>query len=135
MIGLDTNVLVRYLVADDPDQLALVDRLVAEAVAAGERLYLNSVVLAEAAWVLESVYGYRKAQILESLEAVARTRQFSLADRDAVVRALERYREGTADFSDYLIGELNRSDGCRQTVTFDRSLGDSPAVRVLGKRE
>ena len=51
---------------------------------------------------------------------------------DAVRRSLELYRHGPASFSDYLIGEISREDGCRDTVTFDRGLRGAPGFTVLG---
>ena len=80
---------------------------------------------------LEAAYGYSKSEIGDVLQKLLLTKQFELEDRDAVWAALDTYRKGPADFSDYLIGEKNSNHGCDRTATFDRSLKNHPAFRVL----
>lgn len=122
MIGLDTNVLVRYLVQDEPIQAVKAARFVQQSLKSGETFFLNHIVLCELAWVLESAYGFPKNVLVDVLEKLLLTQQFAVEDRDVVWTALEHYRHGTADFSDYLIGEKNRRSGCSRTETFDRDL-------------
>lgn len=131
MIGLDTNIVVRYLVADDAHQLAAVDQLIDEALARGELLHLNNIVLCETVWVLESVYRYAKSEVIGALEAILATSQFSISSRETVQEALELYREGKADFSDFLIGGVNQGSGCRFSVTFEKALKNAAAFRRL----
>lgn len=131
MKGLDTNLLVRFLVQDDPDQSARVGELIDECVAAGEAVFLNGVVLCEAVWVLESGYGHGRDVLADVLEKILLTRQFEVEDRDGIWRALEAFRQGEAGFADYLIGERNRACGCDATATFDRALEGAPGFEVL----
>ena len=122
MIGLDTNVIVRYLTADDAAQLRAVDRLVARAIDQEELLAISHGVLAETVWVLEAAYGYPKADLLTALDAILETRQFFIEDKDSVRAAIEDYRAGKGDFSDYLFARHYGRLGCDTMATFDRSL-------------
>jgi predicted nucleic-acid-binding protein len=131
MIGLDTNVLVRYLVMDDKKQAAIADRAIQEAVEAGHFLMICGVVLAETVWVLEDVYGFGKSEILSALDRVLSTAEFSIENRDAVRQALEDFRNGSADFADCIIGRTNRNLECENTLTFDRNLRYLETFQVL----
>lgn len=131
MTGLDTNVLVRYLTQDDPAQALKATQVIESAAEQGEPLYITSVVLCEMVWVLEAAYGYSKQEIQAILDRILRTAQFRFDDKDQLWRALQDYREGRADFSDYLIGHLGVHNGCQETVTFDKALGNHTAFRLL----
>lgn len=131
MIGLDTNVLVRYLVQDDPAQARQATRAIAGAAAAGERLFLSVIVLCELVWVLESAYGYPRSEIEETLEKILLTDQFHIEDSDEAWLALGDYRRSGADFADALIGRRHLRSGCGTTLTFDRSLKGLAGFRVL----
>lgn len=131
MIGLDTNVVVRYLTQDDPAQARRANALIAAAVGKGERCRLDSVVLCELVWVLRGAYGYDKATILDTMERILATSQFDIGDKDLVRAALEDHRRGPGDFADYLIGHSNREAGCASTATFDRRLKSSDVFRLL----
>ena len=131
MIGLDTNVLVRYLTQDDPSQSRRANQFIADAAARGESLHLSAVVLCETVWVLRWAYRVGKSDILGSLTRVLDTAQFSIEDADACREALAEYADGQGDFSDYLIGARNRRVGCSATVTFDRKLRRSDLFRIL----
>lgn len=133
MIAFDTNVLVRLLVQDDPEQFAIAGALLEEVSERDERCYLSDAVLCEMAWVLASEYGARRADILAALSQVAAEPRYVLDDPDGVADALRSYEVGSADFADYLIGARARRRGARTTCTFDRKLGRSagfsPAMR------
>jgi len=131
MIGLDTNVLVRYLVKDDPRQASKASAYIRSAIERSETLFLNHIVLCEVVWVLESAYRYPKNAVLDVLEKVLLTKQFRIERKDEVWAALEEYRENEGDFADYLIGRANHSRGCEHTVTFDQTLKGSQTFRVL----
>lgn len=131
MIGIDTNVLVRFLTLDDEEQVERVERLIDEALARSEPLHIDSIVLCETAWVLRSVYGLSREEVAGALERIVDARQFSIEDRDSVRRAVASFRSGPGDFADYLIGERNRRIGCRTTMTFDQPLGSSPLFEGL----
>jgi len=122
MIGIDTNILVRYLTADDAEQLEKVDRLIARAKTSGEPLHVDTIVLCELLWVLKRGYGLKREALAEVIEQLLETRHFSVQNRHLVRRALDAFRSGKGDFPDYLLGERNRSRGCRVTMSFDRGL-------------
>ncbi|MDA2927479.1 type II toxin-antitoxin system VapC family toxin [Acidobacteria bacterium AH-259-G07] len=131
MTGLDTNVLIRYLVKDEPRQSGRAARLMQEVLQRGDSLFLNHIVLCELVWVLESAYGYPKADIASTLEKILMTEQFEIEGRDEVWSALDGYEKDRGDFSDYLIGRKNQHHSCSRTVTFDRSLKDDPTFELL----
>jgi len=120
--GLDTNLLVRFLVRDDEIQFRRVADLVAAHEASGEALHLDAIVLCELAWVLRAGYARDRGEIASALEALLDASPFAVEERDLVREAVERFRAGRGDFSDYLIGLRNRHAGCRDTATFDRKL-------------
>jgi len=121
--GLDTNVLVRFLTADEPSQSEAARRLVESAETHGERLHVSTLVLAELVWVLRGAsYACSRSEIADALDALLDATVFEIQDRDLVRRAAGSFRAGPADFSDYLIGGLDRRAGCTATLTFDRRL-------------
>jgi len=129
--GLDTNVLVRYLVQDDPAQSQRASHLIESAAGEGEQLYIASVIMCELVWVLESSYGVKKAELLAVLDKLLATRQFEIEHRHCARAALEDYRAGQADFSDGLIGRINRAAGCESTFSFDRTAGALETFTLL----
>ncbi len=132
MRGLDTNVLVRYLTADNARQLALAEKVIEESRAKAEPLFLSTLVLCELVWVLDRAYRQTKAEILSTLDQVLSMQQIQLEDESLVRSSLEAYRVGQATFADYVIGEVGRRAGCRDSVTFDRALKGAPGFTVLG---
>jgi len=131
VIGLDTNVLVRFLTQDDAGQSRRANRLVAESADRGEPLHISTIVLCETVWVLRWAYRVGKPDILRTLTRILDTAQFSIEDPDACREALALYTDGQGDFSDYLLGASNRRAGCSATATFDRKLRRSDLFRVL----
>lgn len=131
MRGLDTNVLVRYLTWDDPDQAERAASVIERAADTGEPLFVGSLVVCELVWVLEGAYGLRRAAVLDVVETVLRTAQLDFDDKDVLWQALGDARRGAADFSDYVIGRRAADAGCEHTVTFDRALAGSPLFEVL----
>lgn len=131
MLGIDTNVLVRYLVRDDETQFEQVRRLLRRAAAAEERLFVSLPVLQETEWVLRSRYRVTKADIIDTLSALLDTVEVEFEDEPAVEEALFLWNETDVGFSDCLIGTHNRRAGCRATATFDvraRALGSFVGV-------
>jgi predicted nucleic-acid-binding protein len=131
LIGVDTNVLVRYLTQDDAAQARKVDALVAAAIEDGDRLHVDDIVLCEVVWVLRAAYRLGKPSIAGALERIMRTALFSFEDRELLHAALSDYVVGPGDFSDYLIGRRNSRSGCEHTVTFDRSLKGETSFLLL----
>lgn len=132
MIGLDTNVLVRYFTQDDARQAELVDGFIADSKKNGIQLHIDEVVLCELAWVLRGAYRFDRQAIATSLERMLEASMFSFDDRDLLRRALAQYAEGDGDFADYVIGERNSKAGCTSTATFDRALRGDEGFSLLG---
>jgi predicted nucleic-acid-binding protein len=122
MKGIDTNILVRYLVRDDDKQAKIASACIRKIIASGEACFVNVIVLCELVWVLESAYGFRRREIAEVLEKILMTKQFEIESKEIVRLAVSDYRDGQADFADYIIGRTNHLRGCDVTFTFDRSL-------------
>jgi len=131
MKGLDTNILVRYLVRDDQKQAQKASSLINNVSSSGDFCYINAIVLCELVWVLESAYSYSKNEIADVLYKILMTRQFEIDRKDLVIQALREYREGKGDLADYVIGRSNRASGCDATATFDRALKGSASFEVL----
>lgn len=132
MRGLDTNVLMRYLTADDPVQSPRAASLLEAAEEAGERFYISQIALCELSWTLRGrPYKLDRAGIASVVQQILDTRLFEVQSRDLVRRALEDYRQGPADFSDYLLGWQSRDAGCETTFTFDHALVGEPGFSLL----
>jgi predicted nucleic-acid-binding protein len=131
VIGVDTNVLVRYLTQDDPVQARKVDTFVAAAIESGDRLHVDDIVLCELVWVLRAAYRLGKPVIAAALDKVMSTGIFAFDDRELLRSALTDYRNGPGDFSDYVIGRRNARAGCEHTVTFDRPLNREQSFVLL----
>lgn len=120
MIGIDTNVLVRYLTRDDERQAEIAHHYLTQECTAEEPAFINRVVQCEVIWVLERAYKYSREQIAHAFEMIFRTRQFQVEDQEFALAALRLYRQGKADYADALIGVVNKAAGCDMTVTFDK---------------
>lgn len=116
VIGLDTNVLVRYLLRDDPVQAARAERELER----NERFLIDSIVLCELVWVLETGYGFSRTEIAAALERILGTAQFEIESKDLALAALDDFR----------IGRRNRAAGVPETVTFDRNLKGLEGFRL-----
>jgi predicted nucleic-acid-binding protein len=116
MLGLDTDVLVRYLVRDDRQQYEKAARLIT----AGEPVLVSLVVLLEMEWVLRSRYGLSKGEILAAVSALLDASDLTIEDEPSVESAIYCWKDSTADFADCLIDVRNRRLGCRATATIDK---------------
>lgn len=131
MQGLDTNVLIRYLVKDDRRQAEKASATIKRIIASDGSCFINHIVMCELVWVLESAYGYQKNEIADVIEKILMTRQFEIESKDIVRQALHDYRNGGGDIADYLIGRINHAEGCDITLTFDHTLKNNPLFAVL----
>jgi len=111
MIGLDTNVLVRHLVQDDPGQSRKPAQLITKQCMRDNPGFINRIVLCELVWVLESACGYPKDTIVVVLDKLLRTSQLKIEDVQAAWTAFRMYQKGKADFADCLLGTTNRIGG------------------------
>ena len=118
MIGLDTNVLVRYIMQDDPKQSPNATRLI-ESLNIDNPGYITMVSVVELYWVLTSSYELTGSQVAQALEVILRSKQLWVERADQVMRALRVFGQGKADFADCLIERAASGAGCAQTMTFD----------------
>jgi predicted nucleic-acid-binding protein len=119
MLGVDTNVLVRFLVRDDEAQFEKARKLIKREVAAGRGVLVNQLVLLETEWVLRSRYSLSKQLIIQTISGLLDASDVEFEDEAAIEEALFVWKESAADFADCLIGAKNRRLGCRATATFD----------------
>jgi predicted nucleic-acid-binding protein len=119
MLGVDTNVLVRYLIRDDRPQYEKARRLIDREVAKGEPVLVSLLVLLETEWVLRSRYKLAKAEVVTAFSALLDTADLAFEDEPSVENAVYSWKDSAADFADCLIEARNRRLGCRATATFD----------------
>ena len=131
MIGLDTNVLVRYLTRDDEAQFTAAATAINAAIAAGEQTYVCLAVLLETVWVLDRAYGVDRTGIARTLQGLLETADTVLENEPLVEAALDAFQAGRADFADYVISLGNLAAGCRHTLTFDERAEKYPGFSVL----
>lgn len=126
MNGVDTNVIIRYLVADDEAQAVKAKRYIESS-----PIYVNCIVLSEVVWVLESAYNYDKEAIISALERLLSTHEVEVEDADVALAALYNYRQSAAEYTDCLIGHRNAAHGCGETGSFDKRAKGAPGFKVL----
>jgi predicted nucleic-acid-binding protein len=126
MLGIDTNILVRFLVRDDEAQFEKARRLIRREVAAGRRVFLSQLVLLEAEWVLRSRYGLQKTEIIDAISALLDAGDVQFEDEPAVEEALFVWKDRSVGFADCLIGARNKRLGCSATATFDAKASKLP---------
>src|ERR1700694_5751474 len=119
MLGIDTNVLVRFLVRDDPQQFERARRLIKREVGSGEAVLISLLVLLETDGVLRSRYSVAKAEIVAALSALLDAIELEFEDEPSVEEAVFTWKDSDADFADCLIDAGHRALGCRATATFD----------------
>ena len=133
MIGLDTNVLVRYLAQDDATQSAVATRLIEQDLSASSPGFISLMVLTELGWVLKRLYGASEAELLQTVADLLASPQFQVENR-AVVQAAVQHMRGLrtqAGWTDLLIAQIAQAQGCRHTVTFDKTAVRSAGMRLL----
>jgi len=131
LIGLDTNVVIRYLVQDDPAQALAATRLIERSLSPENPGLITAVTLCEIVWVLAECYQADRARIESVIEGLLASRQVVVEEAEVVWRALRDWREVTADFSDALIGRWVAALGGSKTVTFDRAAAKLPQFELL----
>ena len=131
MIGLDTNVLVRYIMQDDKKQSALASKLI-ESLTADTPGFIPIVALVELCWVLDTGFGLTRHQIFEAMTALLAVDVFRIDHAAVVASAARAYASGKADFADCLIARLSASAGCTRTMTFDRAAAKTGGMTLIG---
>ncbi len=126
MLGIDTNVLVRLLVADDADQTRRARQLIEKSLTRDEPVLISLLVLIETEWVLRSRYELDKSTILSAMRRLLEASDLAFEDESAVEEALFHWKDGACGFSDLLISAHNRRLGCSATATFDAKAARMP---------
>jgi predicted nucleic-acid-binding protein len=132
MIGLDTNVVVRYLTQDEPAQAALANELIEGMLSAENPGFVSTVTLVEIVWVLESGYECGRAQVVAVMERLLRARSLLIEHADRAWQATRMYAQGKADFADCMIERAGHANGCEHTTTFDRAAAKGAGMKLLG---
>lgn len=132
MNALDTNVLIRLLVADDDVQAARVKKLLERAERSGESFLISIPVLLETIWVLESSYDCPRATVLDALEQLTLAPVFRFEAQDRVARMIRVGRSEALGLADILIGLTAVDLGCEATLTFDKRASQSNMFRRIG---
>jgi predicted nucleic-acid-binding protein len=128
--GLDTNVLVRYVMQDDVRQSARATRLI-ESFTGEEPGFVPLVAVVELAWVLSGSYGLGRAQVAAALESLLRSKELVVDRADFVFQALSRFRDAGADFADALIERIAVAAGCPVTMTFDAGAAKAAGMTLV----
>lgn len=131
MKGLDTNVLLRYLVRDHVEQTKSAARFLETCCTADNPGYIGHITLCELAWVLAGIYKQGRTDISAIIEKLLQMKVLKVAEPDVVWRALNDYKTSNADFPDHLIARSNENAGCEHTVTFDKSASKQPGFAYL----
>jgi predicted nucleic-acid-binding protein len=121
VIGIDTNILVRYIAQDDPRQSKRANRFIEEECSAATPGFISLVVLVELVWVSESCYGAARAEVAEMVRRILGIRQLIVQDAEIAWKALRLFESGKADFSDCLVERMAAAAGCTAVMTFDKA--------------
>lgn len=130
MIGLDTNVIVRYVTHDDSVQAAAAARVI-ESLAQDSPGFISLIVIAELVWVLEVSYRFKKHEIEHVLETLLRSKELVIEQAGIVWQALRKFSTSRADFVDCLIERCGHAAECRYTVTFDQKAASAAGMKLL----
>jgi predicted nucleic-acid-binding protein len=131
MIGLDTNILIRYLTQDNHTLSPKATALIEHHLSPGRPGFITVVTMAEVAWVLDSFYSLSSAEIADAIERILSADALVVEREHQVFEAMTLLRKGAADFADALIGLLAQRAGCSHTLTFDRKASRLPGFELL----
>ena len=131
MIGIDTNLLLRLIVGDEPKQAVMAREFLRGRCSADEPGYVCHIVLVELVWTLARAYGYPREKIAAAIEQILDTAQLDVESSGDVSAAVKDYRRGAADFAECLLVRVNAATGCTHTVTFDRRAAKLPGFELL----
>jgi len=131
VIALDTNVLVRFLVQDEPLQAQLATKLI-DQLTEDAQGFVSREVLIELVWVLERAYRLGRAEIAVALDGLLSATELDIEGSDELAPALELYRNDGFGFADLMIAAAARRSGASELLTFDRQAARLPGVCLLG---
>jgi predicted nucleic-acid-binding protein len=127
MIGLDTNVLIRYLTQDDPLQSAKAREIFERRLTPKNPGFVSVVAMVETVWVLDRAYGLTAQQIASAVERLLQVVVLAIENEQEVFTAMVALKQGRGSFAEALIAELGARSGCTRTLTFDQK-----AIRLPG---
>jgi predicted nucleic-acid-binding protein len=130
VIGLDTNILVRYFAQDDVKQCALVNRCI-DGLSKATPGFVSTVTLCELVWVLEEVYAVEKPALLGVLRQLLESDQLVIEHKPAAWGAVSEFSKSSLDFGDAMIAQLGKKSGCEYTLTFDKRAAKTPEFQLL----
>ncbi len=130
MIGIDTNILIRYI-TQDGDEAPQATRFLETTLTRDYPGFISLIVVCELVWVLRRAYKYDRDAVSRILETLLSTAEFEIENSLLAWRALQSYRTANADFSDYLIGEIARSQEALPVYTLDRKAGNGENFMLL----
>jgi predicted nucleic-acid-binding protein len=133
MPALDTNVLVRYVVHDDEEQLAAARRLIRTSIQAGEALFVSVTVTLEIEWVLRASFEFTKDEVMRTLSSLFSAAELTFESERALETALQLYRDGSADFADCLHVALAAQAGALPLWTFDKRAAKVNGAKAIGR--
>ena len=125
MIGLDTNILVRYIAQDDEQQSPRANEILENELSADHRGFIGSVVLVELCWTLKRLYQVNRQNLSVILERLLRAEELSFEHQDEVWAALQLFRSSNVEFADAFIGFVHKKYGCGINLTFDKAASQS----------
>jgi predicted nucleic-acid-binding protein len=120
MIGLDTNILVRYITQDDAAQSKKATLLIENELSQSNLGFVTLIGLIELTWVLESCYDQDKESLIKVIEGLLTTKQILLERSDLAHLAMKDFKSGNGDFSDAVISRISIDHGCSKILTFDK---------------
>lgn len=130
MIGLDTNILVRYLTQDDPVQSRKANEIIEHRLSAAHPGFVSVVTMAETVWVLDRAYGLTDQEIAAAVERILQVEVLLVENEQEVFAAMVALKQGHGAFADALIAELGARAGCAHTLTFDKKALRLPGFRL-----
>lgn len=134
MIGIDTNVLVRFVVQDDKKQAAIATTLIEKRCSSAKPATINLIVLCEFVWVLAAAYKFKRRDIAVVLKQVLVTECFYIPNHDIAWGAMLDYSLGQGDYADYIIARINEMNGAETTLTFDKIAGHDKRFTLLSEQ-
>jgi predicted nucleic-acid-binding protein len=131
MIGLDTNIILRYLLQDDPKQTRQAHQIIDRQLSEQNPGFISLVTVLEIVWVLRSLMKRDPIQIASHIENLLAADSLEVQNEQQVFEAAFALKRGTGEFEDALIGALNTWSGCSRTLTFDRKAPQLPHFQVI----
>jgi predicted nucleic-acid-binding protein len=131
MIGLDTNIIVRYIMLDDPVQSSKAVRFVERHFTEQDTAFISLASVLETVWVLQSVYRLSNQQVAQAIERMLQVKTVTVQNENEVFAAARTLRTGQGSFEDALIGALGTWAGCDSTLTFDRKASRLPGFKLI----